>query len=437
MLFKLIINEILIYTLWSSIAFSAFLLCYLYVVSRRLQPSLGFIFATLLLDVIGLGIIIPVMPALIRELTGESVEAASAYGGWLLFAFAFMQFLFSPILGGLSDQFGRRPVLLISLLGFALDYILLAFAPNLAWLFVGRLIAGVMGASFTTGTAYIADISTPEKRAQNFGMVGAAFGLGFIIGPVVGGLLGQYGPRVPFMVAAGLTFLNFLYGLVILPESLKPENRRPFNWKRANPVGSLLHLRKYPVISGMVASLVFIYIASHAVQSTWSFFTIARFNWTEKEVGYSLGFVGILVALVQGGLIRWINPRLGPNRSVYLGILLYALGLMLFGFASSGWMMYVFLIPYCLGGICGPSLQGILSAQVPADEQGELQGALTSLVSLTAIVGPPLMTGLFSYFSSPKAPFQLPGAPFLLGALLSVISLYLAWQALSGRRKKA
>lgn len=373
------------------------------------------------------------MPALIQELTGESVEAASSYGGWLLFAFAFMQFLFSPILGGLSDQFGRRPVLLISLLGFALDYLLLSFAPNLTWLFVGRLIAGVMGASFTTGTAYIADISTPEKRAQNFGMVGAAFGLGFIIGPVVGGLLGQFGPRVPFMVAAGLTFLNFLYGLIILPESLPAENRRPFNWKRANPIGSLMHLRKYPVISGMVASLVFIYIASHAVQSTWSFFTIARFNWTEKEVGYSLGFVGILMALVQGGLIRWINPRLGPNRSVYLGILLYALGLVLFGFASSGWMMYVFLIPYCLGGICGPSLQGILSSQVPPDEQGELQGALTSLVSLTAIIGPPLMTGLFSYFSSAKAPVFLPGAPFILGAILSLFSLYLAWKALSKR----
>lgn len=401
--------------------------------SKRLTPSLGFIFATLLLDVIGLGIIIPVMPALIQELTGESVEAASSYGGWLLFAFAFMQFLFSPILGGLSDQFGRRPVLLISLLGFALDYLLLSFAPNLTWLFVGRLIAGVMGASFTTGTAYIADISTPEKRAQNFGMVGAAFGLGFIIGPVIGGLLGEYGSRVPFMVAAGLTFLNFLYGLLILPESLPAENRRPFNLKRANPIGSLMHLRKYPVISGMVASLVFIYIASHAVQSTWSFFTIARFNWTEKEVGYSLGFVGILVALVQGGLIRWINPRLGPNRSVYLGILLYALGLVLFGFASSGWMMYVFLIPYCLGGICGPSLQGILSSQVPPDEQGELQGALTSLVSLTAIIGPPLMTGLFSYFSSAKAPVFLPGAPFILGAILSLLSLYLAWKALSKR----
>ncbi len=371
------------------------------------------------------------MPALIRELTGESIEAASAYGGWLLFAFAFMQFLFSPILGGLSDRYGRRPVLLLSLLGFAFDYLLLAFAPNLTWLVIGRLIAGVMGASFTTGTAYIADISTPEKRAQNFGMVGAAFGLGFIIGPVVGGLLGQYGSRVPFLVAAGLTFLNFLYGLIILPESLKPENRRAFNWKRANPVGSLMNLRKYPVISGMVASLVLIYLAAHAVQSTWSFFTIARFNWTEKEVGYSLGFVGLLVALVQGGLIRWINPRLGAKRSVYTGIMLYALGLLLFGFASSGWMMYAFLIPYCLGGICGPSLQGILSSQVPADEQGELQGALTSLVSLTSIVGPPMMTGLFSFFSSNKAPIHLPGAPFLLGSTLSVISLILAWKALS------
>lgn len=398
---------------------------------NRLKPAMGFIFATLLIDVTGLGIIIPVFPKLIQQLTGESLSVASEYGGWLLFAFAIMQFVFSPILGNLSDQYGRRPILLLSLLGFAIDYLLLAFAPTITWLFIGRVIAGIMGASITTATAYIADISTPEKRAQNFGLVGAAFGLGFIIGPVVGGLLGQFGAHVPFLVAAGLTFLNFLYGYFILPESLAKENRRKFEWSRANPFMAILRLRRFPVIGGMVISLVLVYIASHAVQSTWSFFTMEQFKWNEAEVGYSLGFVGILVAVVQGGLIRFINPKLGAKRSVYVGLILYAIGLTFFGFATASWMMYAALIPYCLGGICGPSLQGIMSGQVPANEQGELQGALTSLMSLTAIIGPPLMTGLFSTFTAKDAPVYFPGAAFILAAILSVLSLFVAMKVLA------
>ena len=229
---------------------------------------------------------------------------ASVYGGWLMFAFAAMQFIFSPILGGLSDQYGRRPVILISLFGFGLDYILVALAPSIGWLFLGRIFAGITGASFTAASAYIADVSTPEKRAQNFGMIGAAFGLGFIIGPVIGGVLGQYGARVPFYAAAGVTLLNWLYGYFVLPESLSKENRRSFDWKRANPIGSLMHLRKYPVISGLVISLVCIYVAAHAVQSTWSYFTMEKLKWDEAMVGYSLGVVGILVSLVQGLLIR-------------------------------------------------------------------------------------------------------------------------------------
>jgi DHA1 family tetracycline resistance protein-like MFS transporter len=398
--------------------------------SARFKPSLGFIFATLLIDVIGLGIIIPVLPTLIQQLTGESVQQASAYGGWLLFAFSLMQFLFSPILGNLSDQFGRRPILLISLFGFTIDYLLLAIAPDMTWLFIGRILAGIMGASFTTATAYIADISTDENRAQNFGMVGAAFGMGFIIGPVIGGLLGQFGPRAPFYASAALTFLNFLYGYFILPESLPKENRRPFQWKRANPIGSLMHLKKYPLISGMVMSLIFIYLASHAVQSTWSFFTIGQFKWTEAEVGYSLGFVGILIAIVQGGLIRVINPKLGPSNSVYVGLFLYALGLVFFGFANQSWMMYAALIPYCLGGICGPSLQSLLSQQVPANEQGELQGALTSLISVTSIVGPPMMTGLYAWFNRPETSFPYPGIAFHVGAVLALVSFMFAIKAL-------
>ena len=419
------------------------------------KAALGFIFVTLLIDVIGFGIIIPVVPKLIQQLTGGSISDAARYGGWLVFAFAVMQFLFSPVLGNLSDRYGRRPVLLFSLFGFGLDYLLLVFAPTMTWLFVGRLLAGVTGASMTTATAYIADVSTPEKRAQNFGMVGAAFGLGFIIGPAIGGVLShwapellgwvgqlmgsavdvaRWGPRVPFMVAALLTFINWLYGFFVLPESLDEAHRRPFELSRANPVGSLRQLRRYPVIFGLVGSLIFIYVAAHATQSTWSYFTMERFKWNEAWVGTSLAVIGALVAVVQGLLIRVINPRLGSERSVYVGMLLYALGFLLFAFATQGWMMFLFSVPYCLGGIAGPAIQGLISAQVPPSEQGELQGGLTSLVSLTSIVGPPLMTGLFAYFTGPKAPVYFPGAPFLLAAVLTVISALLAARSLSGAR---
>lgn len=399
------------------------------------KAAIGFIFITLMIDITGLGLIIPVMPKLIEELMGGTISQAAAYGGWLTFTFAIMQFLFSPVLGGLSDQYGRRPVLLMALFGFALDYLFLSFAPSLAWLFIGRALAGIAGSSITTATAYIADISTRENRAQNFGMIGAAFGLGFIVGPVIGGLLGSLGPRVPFMVAAALTFINFLYGYFILPESLKPENRRPFNWSRANPIGSLKQLGKYPALGGLIISFILIYLAAHAVQSNWSFFTIEKFGWSEKMIGISLGVVGILVATVQGGLIRYINPKLGNEKSVYTGLLLYSAGLFLFAFASQSWMMFVFLIPYCLGGIAGPAIQSIMSSSVPANEQGELQGALTGLVSLTSIAGPPMMTGLFAYFTKPGAPVHFSGAAFLMGALLMLASAVIAYRSLHTKSK--
>jgi DHA1 family tetracycline resistance protein-like MFS transporter len=401
------------------------------------KAAISFIFITLLIDVTGLGLIIPVMPKLIESLTGGSISDASRWGGWLTFAYAIMQFLFAPVLGNLSDQYGRRPVLLFSLLGFGIDYLFLSFAPTIGWLFAGRLIAGITGASFTTAAAYIADVSTDENRAQNFGMIGAAFGLGFIIGPVIGGLLGEYGARVPFLVAAGLSLLNALYGFFVLPESLPKESRRPFQWKRANPLGSLLHLRKYPAIGGLVFSLVLVYIAGHAVQSNWTFFTIERFGWSEKLIGISLGVVGLLTALVQGGLIRFTNPWLGNEKSIYLGLGLYCVGLVLFAFASQSWMMFLFLVPYCLGGIAGPALQSIISGNVPSNEQGELQGALTSLMSATSIVGPPLMTNLFAYFTQPSAPIQFAGAPFLLGSLLMAGSTLIAYFTLQRRQVRA
>lgn len=394
------------------------------------QAALGFIFITLLVDCIGLGIIIPIMPGLIQDLEGGDLSQASIYGGLLTFAYAIFQFLFAPVVGGLSDKYGRRPVLLASLLGLGIDYIFLAFAPSIAWLFVGRIIAGIFGASFTTVMAYIADISTPEKRAQNFGLVGVAFGLGFIIGPVIGGVFSEWGIRVPFMVAAGLSLLNCLYGYFILPESLSLANRRKFEWKRANPIGAMKHVRKYPAILSLVFAILLVYIAAHAAQSTWTYYTMEKFHWDEKTVGYSLGLVGVLLALVQGGLIRIVIPKIGPKNSVYAGLLLYTTGFILFAFATKSWMMFAFCIPYCLGGITGPAIQGILSTKVPANEQGELQGIMASMMSISSILGPLLMTNLFSAFTRSSAPTYFPGAPFLAGAVLTLISLALCVRSL-------
>lgn len=394
--------------------------------SGKRNAALGFIFVTLLIDVTGFGIIIPVIPTLLSQLLGETITEASPWAGWLIASFAAMQFLFSPLVGNLSDRFGRRPVLLASLFGFGVDYLLTAFAPTIGWLFAGRIVAGIMGASFTTATAYIADVSTPDKRAQNFGMIGAAFGLGFIIGPAIGGFLADYGVRAPFFAAAGLTFINWLYGFFVLPESLKPENRRKFEWKRANPIGTLRFFLRYKVILGMVVSIVLLYLAAHAIQSTWAFYTMHKFNWSEAWVGYSLAFVGLLIGLVQGLLIRWIIPKLGQVRAIYVGLAIYALGFFLFGFATKGWMMFAALIPYCLGGIAGPALQGVMSGQVPANEQGELQGALTSLMSLTSIAGPIMMAYVFHEFSDPSKDIYFPGAIMILGAVLTLLSAFLA-----------
>ena len=391
------------------------------------QAALGFIFITMLIDVIGWGIIIPVIPGLIEELIQGDISEAAKVGGWITFAYAITQFVFAPLIGNLSDKFGRRPIILISLLGFTLDYILLALAPTITWLFIGRIIAGITGASITTASAYIADISSIENRAKNFGMIGAAFGLGFIIGPVIGGLLGQYGARVPFYAAAALCFFNFLYGYFILPESLPKEKRSVLNLKKANPIGSFLHLKKYPKLIGLASSMFLLYVASHAIQSNWSFFTMYKFNWDEKMVGISLGVIGLLVALVQGVLIRWVNPWLGNEKSIYAGFFLYSLGMLLFTFANQSWMMFIFLIPYCLGGIAGPALQAVISIQVPETEQGKIQGTLTSLMSASAIVGPPLMTGIFYYFTKEQTPFEFAGAPFLLASILMTISAMMAY----------
>jgi MFS transporter, DHA1 family, tetracycline resistance protein len=398
--------------------------------------AIRFIFFTLLIDVTGLGLIIPVMPKLIESLIHGDISAASQWGGLLSFSYAVMQFLFAPVIGSLSDKYGRRPVLLLSLLGFGIDYMFLALAPTIGWLFLGRVIAGITGASFTTASAYIADISTPENRAKNFGMIGAAFGLGFIIGPVTGGMLGSFGPRIPFVVAACLSLLNALYGYFVLPESLSKENRRPFHWKRANPLGAFRQLKKYPSITALIASLVLVYIAAHAIQSNWTFFTVKKFGWSEKMIGLSLGMFGLMIAIVQAGLIRIVNPKLGNERSVYVGLALYSVGMLLYAFAGQSWMMFAIMVPYCLGGIAGPALQSIISGHVPANEQGELQGILTSLMSLTSIVGPLVMTNLFAYSTRPSSSFQFPGAPFLLGAILLMLSSFLAYNTLKHEKQE-
>ena len=393
----------------------------------RKQAAIGFIFITILIDVTGWGIIIPVIPKLIKELINGDISEAAKYGGWLTYAYAITQFIFAPIIGNLSDKFGRRPVILISLFAFSMDYLLFAFAPTITWLFVGRIIAGLTGASITTASAYIADVSTAENRAKNFGMIGAAFGLGFIIGPVVGGVLGQYGSRVPFYAAAALCLLNFLYGYFILPESLDKEHRRDFDIKRASPIGAFLNLKKHPSLYGLLTVLFLDYVASHAVQGNWSYFTMYKFGWDERMVGISLGVVGLLVGIVQGGLIRYINPRLGDEKSIYIGMVLYTIGMFLFASATQSWMMFVFLIPYCLAGIAGPAMQSVISSKVSSSEQGEIQGTMASLMSASAIIGPPLMSTVFYFFTHKGAPFQFAGAPFVLGGVLMLAGAVIAY----------
>ena len=397
------------------------------------KASLGFIFATILIDCTGLGIIVPVIPKLVEKLSGGDISEASTVGGWLMFSYAIMQFIFSPILGGLSDRYGRRPILLISVLGLGFDYFLLAVAPSIAWLVLGRLIAGICGASISTAGAYIADVSTPEKRSQNFGLIGAAFGVGFILGPLIGAALSHINVRAPFVAAGVLSLLNFLYGLIFVPESLKPENRRPFNWKRANPLGTFINLKRYPQLLGLLLGLAILFIAGKTIETIWGYYNIKKFDWSEAEIGYSLAFVGVLISIVQGGIIRWAIPKFGQIKSIYIGILFYTVGLICFSIANVSWVMYAALVPYCLGGLCGPAIQGLISNQIPNNEQGEIQGVFTSLMSISAIISPLIMTNLFYFFSKPDAPIYFPGASFILSALLCIIAAFIIYRSLRSK----
>ena len=397
------------------------------------KPALGFIFVTLFLDILGVGLIIPILPKLIESFCGGNVSVASGMFGCLAALYSLMQFLFAPILGSLSDRFGRRPVILASLLGSGIDYLLLAFAPGLSWFFLGRIIAGITGANIIAAGAYIADVSPPEKRAGNFGLIGAAFGLGFIAGPALGGLLGHFSLRAPFLVAAGLTSLNWLYGVFVLPESLPRANRRAFCWARACPLRSLLVLRKYPVVVGLTGTFFLVNLAHQALPSTWVLYTNYRYHWTSVHVGVSLAIVGLMAALVQGGLARRIVPALGEYRAIVAGLASGALVMLAYGLATRGWMIYGILIAGALSGIATPAIYGLLSRGVPADEQGALQGSLSSLGSVAGFVGPPITTGLFAYFVSSRAPIHVPGVAFFLGALLILCSLMLALRSFQQR----
>ena len=397
---------------------------------KKAKNPVLFIFITVLIDCIGIGIIVPVIASLVTSVAHVSVNQATTYSGYMMATYAIMQFVFSPVLGGLSDRFGRRPVLLLSLFGLGCDYVFLSFANTLPLLFVGRVIAGICGASFTTAFAYIADVSAPEKRAQNFGMVGAAFGLGFIIGPVLGGLFSGISIRAPFVAAACFSLINWLYGYFILPESLKPEHRRPFNIKRANPFGAFLHLKNSKHIRTLVVSMFMLYLAGMVMQSIWPFYTKFLFKWNDREIGYSLAFVGIMVSIVQGGLIKYSQKAFGNNKAITIGLIMYFIGLSLFAFATQSWMMYLFILIYSLGGIAPPAIQSILSGRVSASEQGELQGVMTALTSLASIISPLIMTNLFYYFSRDTAPIYFPGAPFAASALLILVGGVLCYKGL-------
>ena len=396
------------------------------------KQALAFLFVTVLIDAIGFGIVIPVLPGLIMQLTGRTLAGAAEVSGWIMFMYATTQFICGPVIGGLSDRFGRRPVLLASLLAFGIDYIAMAFAPTLVWLVLARLVAGVTGASFPTAYAYIADISPPEKRGPNFGVIGMAFGFGFILGPALGGIVAQFGDRVPFMVAAGLALTNVAYGWFVLPESLKPENRRPFDWRRANPVGALMRLKMAHPRVLVLAATVFLWTMGYqALYSTWAYFGIERFDWTPGQVGWSLAAVGLSGALVQGVLSRRLMPKYGARNIVLAGGVSAIAAYLVYAFASAGWMMYVGILVSLLQPLVFPALQGMMSSGVAASEQGELQGAVSSIQSLSSIFGPPLMTGSLAYFSGGGSAVYFPGAPFLLAAGFSVAALLVFLRAVS------
>lgn len=389
------------------------------------KQALYFVFITVFLDAAGIGIIIPVMPDLIMELVGEDLSYASVCGGWLLFVYSFMQFFFAPIIGNLSDQYGRRPVLLFSLVSLSIDYAIMSIAPNLYWLFIGRCLAGIAGATYGTAAAYIADVSKSHERAQNFGLIGAGFGVGFIVGPALGGVLGEYGTRVPFYVSSLLAFLTAVYGFFVAPETLSQEKRRPFSWKRAHPFGALQEMKKSPFIFGLLSVLFISQLARDVYPSIWTYYTIENFKWSKSEIGYSLALVGILFVIVQGKLIRIAIPKLGETKTLFVGLSICCCAFIGFALIKHAWMAYICIVISALSGFIDPSIRALMSNQIAENQQGALQGAIGSIISLSAIISPIMMTQTFNYFTKQGTKIYFPGAPFALAATLILCSILL------------
>ena len=376
---------------------------------------------------IGVGIIVPIIPDLISSLTGQNLSDAALTGGLLITAYAGVQFLFAPVMGELSDSYGRKPILLLSLFGLGVDYVLHAFAPTIMWLFAGRILAGIFGASHTVAFAYIADVSNKENKAKNFGIIGAAIGLGFVIGPAIGGIIGEnWGVKAPFFVAAGFSLLNFLFGLFFVKESLAPENRRKINYSKMIPFVSLSNLRKYKAVIGFVIAFGLAQLAGQVMPNTWSYYTMERYEWNKLDVGLSLMVVGILASVVQAVLTGFLVKRFGNKKVIMCGFTLWTLGMFGIAFAGNAFYLYAATIPYVVGGIATPTIQGVVSNRVSDKEQGNLQGVLTSLGSLMAVLSPVIYTTLFSVYSGPDSTVYFPGAPFLAGASILIIATIIA-----------
>jgi DHA1 family tetracycline resistance protein-like MFS transporter len=394
----------------------------------RRKAALNFIFVTVLIDMLAFGMIIPVLPILVQDFVGGNAARGAAMYGLFGTAWALMQFIFSPVQGALSDHFGRRPVILISCAGLGLDFILMALAPNLWWLLLGRAISGITAASFSTAGAYISDVTPPEKRAASFGIIGAAFGVGFVLGPAVGGLLGAISPRLPFWASAVMALANVCWGLFILPESLPKEKRVAFSWKHANPLGALKLLRSHPMLTGLAASYFLINFAHAVLPSTTVLYVHYRYGWDTRAVGILLAGVGISSLIVQGFLVKPVVKWLKERRAVALGLIFGAAGFAVYGFAPTGPIFWIGVPIMALWGVATPSLQTILTRLVDPTEQGRLQGALASLVGLASLIGPTVFTQIFAAFISTHAELGLPGAPYLLAAVLVFAAMLLAWR---------
>ncbi len=393
--------------------------------AARTRSATRFVLATVFIYAVGFGIIMPVLPQLVVELGGVSLSDAARIGGWLVLIYAVFQFVFGPVIGNLSDRFGRRPIFLLSLSGFSIDYLVMGFAPNLAWLFVGRAVAGTFGSAFSTAYATFSDIYGDKDRARAFGMVGAAFGIGFIVGPAIGGMIGEYGARLPFFVAGGLAALNFLYGLIAFPETLSPDSRRPFKLVRANPLGALLKLRMMPGVLPIALALLSWMIAINIFPSTWAYFTQIRFGWSTGMVGISLAWTGLLMALVQAVAIGPMVERLGERRCAAIGMISGTVGFALYAVNETGWAVFVIMLVTAFHALSGPSLIAQMSQRVSRDMQGELQGFNGSLTALAAIAAPLLFNPTLAHFTGEDAPLRFAGAPFVISFAFGVLALAL------------